>query len=386
MIRAHSALLTVLLLACATGEAPRSEATPKTSATPAAPPRPPPGPSASATTHALSGERAPEPKPPVAIPVLATSGRVQVVDLHVDTPWKVHFKGRPLALPKGQARPEDLGKGGYVGIVFPIYIPDYIHDWQPTIADAHAIYDTIDKLVAEHEVFVDAAKGPPQPAQVAAYVSIEGAGAFAADITQIDRFIARGVRLVGPVHAHDNLLATSATGKKYAYGLSDLGKAFCRRVYDKGALVDVSHMSDKAFADLVPIATAAGAPIVATHSNSRKLRGHKRNLTDEQLKTIAASGGVAGLNFHRSFVRRKSPKVKHLVEHVMHMIDQMGVEHVAIGSDFDGGTPVLKNAGALPELAAALRDAGLSDPEIRKVFAGNALRVLAWQPKRATEP
>lgn len=326
-----------------------------------------------------SASAKPPPKPPVYLPAVAESGPVQVVDLHVDTPWKVHFKDRPLALPRGHATMKDLEKGHYIGIVYPIYIPDYINDWKPTIADADAIFGTIDRLIATHEQLVDAAAGPVADGKIAAFVSIEGAGAFAADINAIDRFIARGVRLVGPVHAHDNLLATSATGKKYAYGLSDLGKAFCRRVYAKGALIDVSHMSDKAFADLVPIAAEARAPIIATHSNSRKLRGHKRNLTDEQLAAIATSGGVAGVNLYRSFVAKGTPKIRHVVAQTMHMIDVMGIDHVAIGSDFDGGTPVLKSAGSMPKLVQALRDKGLSDEELRKLFAGNALRILPWQ-------
>ena len=322
----------------------------------------------------------PPAKPPVYLPTVADDGAVQVVDLHVDTPWKVHFKDRPLALPRGHATLKALEKGHYIGITYPIYIPDYIHKWNPTIADAEAIYDTIDRLIGAHEQLVDASAGPIPEGRIAAFVSIEGAGPFAADISAIDRFIERGVRLIGPVHAHDNLLATSATGKKYEYGLSDLGKAFCKRVYSKGALVDVSHMSDKAFADLVPIATKAGAPIVATHSNARKLRGHKRNLTDQQLSAIAKSGGVAGVNLYRSFVAKGAPDMNDLVAQALHMIDIMGIDHMAIGSDFDGGTPVLESAASMPKFVKALRDAGLSDEDLRKLFAANALRVLAWQP------
>jgi membrane dipeptidase len=258
------------------------------------------------------------------LPSVATDGPYQVVDLHVDTPWKVHFKKRPLSLPEGHATLPMLKKGHYIGIVYPIYIPDYIHDNDPRIADADAIHDTIDKLVAAHDDLSFAAEGKPAGDAVAAYVAIEGAGAFASDIEQIDRFIARGVRLVGPVHAHDNKLATSATGS-LRYGLTDLGKRFCERVYRAGALVDASHMSDRAFADLVPIAKAHGAPIVATHSNARAVVNNRRNLTDEQLRAIAASTGVAGLNFHSSFVTSGRARIKHLVKQVRHMVAVAGV-------------------------------------------------------------
>jgi membrane dipeptidase len=181
--------------------------------------------------------------------------------------------------------------------------------------------------------------------------------------------------------ARDNDLASSATGKKGGYGLTDLGKKLCRRVYEAGALVDVSHMSDDAFADLVPIAAEYDAPIVATHSNARELRGSKRNLTDDQLKIIAETGGVAGLNLHKSFVRGGSPKMKHVVKMVRHMVDVAGVDHVAIGTDYDGGRPVapVSDASELPDLAEALVEDGLKPEDVRKIFGKNALRILYWK-------
>jgi membrane dipeptidase len=319
------------------------------------------------------------PKPTIE---LADEGPFEVIDLHVDTPWRVHFKGRDASLPEGHATPALLAAGHYAAIVYPIYIPDYLHEGHPTIADADAIYDTIDRLIGRHEVLVPAVAPGKERRAVAAdkigvFVAIEGAGAFAEDISQIDRFVARGVRLVGPVHARDNALAGAATGKK-KHGLTDLGKEFCGRVYAAGGLVDVSHMSDRSFADLVPIANKHRAPIVATHSNARAIAKHDRNLTDEQLTIIADSGGVVGLNLHRVFVG--SGKMKTVVDQVMHMVKVAGVDHVAVGSDFDGGNPAssVKDAGAMPKLAAALKKAGLSDRDIRKIFGENARRILYW--------
>ncbi len=341
------------------------------------------GPSSSAAlvaSGALSAAPAPPKLPLVTLP---DEGPFGVIDLHVDTPWKVHFKNRPLSLPEGHATPELLQRGHYAGIVFVIYLPDYIHDGHPTIADADAIFDTVDALVAAHDLFVAAAAGPVPAGKVAVFPSIEGAGAFADDITQIDRFIKRGVRLVGLVHNHDNRLATTATASKGGKGLSELGRAFCERVYAAGALVDVSHLSDAGFADLVPIAERAGAPIVASHSNARALRRHKRNLTDEQLKIIGATGGVAGVNFYRQFIKGGGAKLGDVVAQVKHMVEVAGIDHVAIGSDFDGGTPVaaLKNTGQLQKLAQALLAAGFDDGAVRKIFGENALRMLTWRPK-----
>ncbi|MFP6686579.1 MAG: membrane dipeptidase [Polyangiaceae bacterium] len=319
---------------------------------------------------------------------------IPVVDLHVDTPWKVHFKGRSLDLVEGHATPKTLGAGGYRGIVYPIYLADYLNDGHPRIADADAVLATIRKLVARHDILAWAPgqpgyTGPLSPGTIGVFVAIEGAGAFADDITQIDRFIAAGVRLVGPVHAANNALATSATGKpspnRHAKpaGLTPLGRTFCERVYAAGALIDVSHMSTAAFDDLEPIAKKYRAPIVATHSNAHALAKHPRNLSDRQLRVIAATGGVAGLNVYRPFVSRgKKVSLRDVVAQVRHMVKVAGVEHVAIGSDYDGGTPVraLRDASRWPRLVAALRDKGFSDADLRKIFAENALRVLAWKP------
>lgn len=305
----------------------------------------------------------------------------RAIDMHVDTPWQVKYKDRPVSLPTGDATMEKLKKGNYGGIVYPIYIPDYLHDNNPTIKDADEIFDTIDQIIDAHgDTLHPFMKGPTPAGKITAYVSIEGGGCFADDITQIDRFIARGVVFVGPVHWHDSELATSATGKNKKAGFSKKGKDFAARVYEAGGLMDVSHMSDKSFKDLVPIAEKYEAPLVATHSNARKVTKHARNLSDEQLEAIAKSGGVVGLNFYEKFVSKKSPDIDDLVKHALHMIEVMGIDHVGIGSDFDGGDPAkgLEDTSKVPALAAALRKAGLSAEDVHKIFSENVKRVIRW--------
>jgi len=334
-------------------------------------------------TAAALDETAPTRAPRLTLP---SSGPIRALDLHVDTPWKVHFKGRPKTLPDGPVSAPLLQAGGYAALVYPIYLPDYLHDDHPTIADADAIYATIDALVAEHDALLYERELPPSgelpDGRVVVYVSIEGAGAFADDVSQIERFVRRGVRFVGPVHARDNRLAGSATGKE-RYGLTALGKQLCERVYAAGALVDVSHLSDAGIADLAPIARRFQAPIVATHSNARARHDHPRNLRDDDLRLIGETGGVVGLNLHRGFL--PGQKLSSIVSMVKHLVDVAGVDHVALGTDFDGGTPPreLADASRMPALAAALRGAGMDEASVRKIFATNALRVMAWQPPAA---
>jgi membrane dipeptidase len=148
--------------------------------------------------------------------------------------------------------------------------------------------------------------------------------------------------------------------------------------------MDVSHVSDAAFADIAAIARKHGAPVVATHSNARALAKVPRNLTDEQLRVIAETGGVTGINFHAQFVNgTNEATLADVVKQTLYMVKVAGIDHVAVGSDFDGGikTPEgLDDASTFPALAAALRRKGLSYEDVLKIFSLNALRVLGWRP------
>jgi membrane dipeptidase len=343
-----------------------------------------PMPTASAVVSAAAPTALPpEPSSTAAVPTSAPLGPPRAIDMHCDTPYQVKTKGRSLALDTGHITPDTLRRGQVGGVFFAIYIADTLHDNHPKIADADAIVETVDQIVARHpDILWPATSGPTPDGKVTAFLSIEGAGAFADDVAQIDRFIARGVRLVGPVHLHNNRLATSST-EKHTGGLTSLGKTFCERVYRKGALVDVSHMSDESFKDLVAVAARFQAPIVATHSDARALADHPRNLTDDQLRAIAKSGGVVGVNFYTKYLRIDAEAtLADAVRHAMHMVKVAGVDHVGIGSDFDGATTPkdLADASYLPAFAAGLQDAGLSAADVHKVFSENVKRVLSWKP------
>jgi membrane dipeptidase len=307
-----------------------------------------------------------------------------VVDLHVDIPWQVHFKHRAPSLEEGHATLKALTAGRYIGIVFPIYLPDSAHKDGAHIEDADAIFSTIETIIQTNPTFLPLNAAAAEPGRITTFLAIEGAGAFARDITQIDRFIDRGLRLVSPCHAKNTGLASSATGAKVDFGLTPLGKQFAERVYGKGALLDVSHVSDAAFADIAAIARAHGAPVVATHSNARVLANQPRNLTDDQLRLIGETGGVAGINFHAQFVNgTNQATLADVVKQIEHMVKVAGIDHVAVGSDFDGGIVPpegLEDASTFPALAAELRRRGMSYDDVLRIFSLNALRVLGWRP------
>jgi membrane dipeptidase len=316
---------------------------------------------------------------------------IAVVDLHVDLPWQVHKKGRSPSLDKGNATRSAMTAGHYVGLVFPIYL----WDKRPgraaaTIEDADAIFATVEKIIAEGPSFLPLKATHAEPEKISTFLAIEGAGCFAKDLTAIDRFLDRGLRFVSPCHGANSELASSATGAAVKWGLTPLGKELAERVYQKGALLDVSHVSDRSFDDIAAIARKYGAPVVATHSNARALADVPRNLTDAQLRVIGESGGVAGLNFNTKFIAdREDASIADLVKQAQHMIAVAGVDHVAIGSDYDGDiTPPkgLTEASGLPALAAALKKSGMSHDDVLKVFSLNALRVLGWRPAAGMFP
>jgi membrane dipeptidase len=221
---------------------------------------------------------------------------------------------------------------------------------------------------------------------VRTWLSFEGAGPLAAAPESLSAWVARGVRIVGLVHTEHNALASSS-GDAHAvdYGLTEAGKELVRRAHALGVAVDVSHASDRALNDVLTLAAETHGVVVATHSNARALADHPRNLSDEQLRGIARTGGVVGLNFHAPFVVRGRPAtLADVVRQAKYLVRVAGSEHVAIGADFEGGIrPArgLEDASRFPELSRALLRAGLSETQVRALMSENALRVLCRSGK-----
>jgi membrane dipeptidase len=322
-----------------------------------------------------------------ALPLLAglATGSAQakpafpVVDLHVDLPYQLGYHGKPLRSGTGQASLAALTSGAVSGVVLPLFVPRDVSPTGPRESDLEAQYQRVlGELFGGHGLALpgcNAAEG------VRTWLSFEGAGPLADAPETLQAWVARGVRIVGLVHTEHNALASSSGDKRpFDYGLSEAGRQLVRRAHSLGVAVDVSHASDRAVSEVLSLARETSGVVVATHSNARALCSHPRNLTDEQLRGIAQTGGVVGLNFHAPFVAREKPAtLADVVRHALHMVRVAGVEHVAIGADFEGGIKPargLEDASRLPALANALGDAGLSETAVRRVFSENALRVL----------
>ncbi|MCC6215053.1 MAG: membrane dipeptidase [Polyangiaceae bacterium] len=316
----------------------------------------------------------------VALPTAATEPRFPVVDLHVDLPYQVVHRERGLAEGTGQFRAADLLRAGVVGVVLPLFVPATVAPGGPQAEHYEASLGRMVDLLPKTRPYVPRACGVA-PGEVATFFSFEGAPHLARAPESTAAWVERGVRVVGLVHARDNALASSSGEPEPSErGLTERGREVIERAYAAGAIVDVSHMSDRATADAIALAQRLGRPILATHSNARARAAHPRNLRDEDARGIAATGGVVGVNFHGPFVARGRPaRLADVVGHIRHLVRVAGEDHVAIGSDFEGGIrpPAgLRDATGYPRLARALLAAGMSEELVRKVFAGNALRVL----------
>jgi len=163
-------------------------------------------------------------------------------------------------------------------------------------------------------------------------------------------------------------------------GLTDAGKALVRQLNRRRVLIDLSHLNEQGFWD---VAKLSDAPLVATHSNAHALSQTPRNLTDTQLDAIRDSRGIAGLNFAVGFLRQDGARdagvpIARMVDHIEYMVERMGVDHVGLGSDFDGTTvsAEVRDAAGLPNLVQALADRGYAGDDLRKLLNGNWVRVL----------
>jgi membrane dipeptidase len=298
-------------------------------------------------------------------------------------------------------------RGGFAGGLFAVFVPGpklreppegpsgpYALPLSPQIDPAEA-RETADRLAeglfelerqdalavvrtsAEVEACID--RGT-----IAAVLHFEGAEPIC-DLEDLDRLYARGLRSLGLVWSRANRYAEGVPFRFPASpdtgpGLTEAGRELVRACNSLGVLVDLSHLNLRGFFD---VAGLSEAPLVASHSNAHALCRSTRNLTDEQLDAIAESGGLAGVNFAVGFLREDGQLVPEtplatVVAHVDYLVDRMGIDHVGLGSDFEGAVPpeALGDVTQLPALFDALRSRGYDDEALRKIAHENWVCVL----------
>jgi membrane dipeptidase len=220
---------------------------------------------------------------------------------------------------------------------------------------------------------------------LAPVLHIEGAEAIDANFEILDVLYEAGLRSLGPVWSRSNVFGHGVpflcpSSPDTGPGLTDLGKELIGACNRLGILIDLSHLNERGFWD---VAAISNAPLVATHSNAHALSPHSRNLTDKQLAAIRETGGMVGVNFATSFLRPDGRQdadtpTDLVIEHVEHMLKQVGEDGVGFGSDFDGARiPAgIGSAAGLQNLVEVMRARGFGEPLIEKLCFRNWLRVL----------
>ena len=179
-------------------------------------------------------------------------------------------------------------------------------------------------------------------------------------------------------HNGDNDICDSAVRSKNEHnGLSDFGREVVREMNRVGMLIDLSHACEKTFYDVL---NCSNVPVVCTHSCCRALCDHPRNLTDAQIQALAEKGGVIQITFYKGFLREDGKAtIDDVVAHILHAIEVAGIDHVGIGSDFDGdgGVPGLASAAEMINLTRRLMAAGLNQSQLRKIWGGNFIHIMS---------
>lgn len=312
-----------------------------------------------------------------------------VIDLHVDISYRSLYKHQPFAVGSGQFRAADLLPAGLRGVVLPLYVPQDAEPGGRSRLQLEKSYAHVFRSIVQTPPYslpgCSIRRAGAARRQVATWLAFEGSGPIGPDLSELRRWALRGVRSFGLVHSVPNQLSSSS-GRADQGGLTLQGREFVRQVAMVKGVIDVSHASWTATSEVIALSRELGRPVMATHSNAFTLAPHARNLSDEHIVGIARSGGVIGVNFHRSFLRKSArvdASIDDVVEQILYLRRLGGPTVAAIGSDFEGGiraVPELADASKFQRLFSALRDAGLSRAEVESVFFRNALRVLCPRP------
>ncbi len=269
-------------------------------------------------------------------------------------------------------------------------LQEQVHKYPGNIENAYTAQD-VERIASENKLAV--------------LMSLEGGHAIEDDLENLRRFYELGIRNMILTHNSSHNWADSSTDVPINNGLSEFGREVVGEMNRLGIIVDISHVSDETFWDVLEV---TGAPIIASHSNSRALADHPRNMTDDMIRAMTANNGVVMINFMNPFIdqeqteywkiasgwhwflhpRHPEPPLSLVVDHIDRVVQLAGIDHVGLGSDFDGMPFLpeeLKDVGDFPNITVELVRRGYSDEDIRKILGGNVLRVLADVERVATQ-
>jgi membrane dipeptidase len=345
------------------------------------------------------------------------------MDSHIDTAQRILIDRADITQRStlGHVDIPRLKEGGVNAPFFALWVPTFYHGAE-AVRRTLDLRDAMQRLFDTHPEQIALALNAAdveritKSGRIAAILALEGGHQIDDDLAVLRVYYRLGVRAMTLTHFRNNNWADSSTDKPAHNGLTDFGREVVREMNRLGMLVDVSHVSDKTFFDALAVSTR---PVIVSHSSCRAISDVPRNMTDEMLKALAKNGGVVGINFGEGFLNpkdaeqlkaaisslteeptltgkaldayaadqeKKSMKqvpvaatVEDAADHVDHAVKVAGIDHVGIGSDFDGisGPPKgLEDISKMGALKAALRKRGYSEEDLKKIFGLNTLRVF----------
>ena len=312
--------------------------------------------------------------------------RILTIDSHTDTPMFFEDK-MDLGVKAGNKVNLPLMQEGMIDSAFMVaYIPQGKRDDDSLRAATAFAIDRLEELKRQETLYPEWAGIAYTPDDLirlkrehkkAIFLGVENGYALGKDLANVDRFKEMGVSYITLCHNGANDVCDSAKGDAEWGGLSPFGKDVVRRMNELGMMVDVSHAADSTFYDALELSSV---PIIASHSSCRALCNHPRNLTDDQIRALAAKDGVVQICLYEGFINEdeKNASLSDAIRHILHVVDLVGVDYVGIGSDFDGGGELIgcRAANELINITTRLLAHGFNEEEIAKIWGGNLLRVM----------
>lgn len=300
-----------------------------------------------------------------------------IVDAHCDTLSVLN--GQKLRRNSGHLDLERMRKGGVTVQFFAVFVsPAYKgRELERALEQIDVFYNELEnepgiKPVASASELEKCI----QSNQQAAVLSVEGGEVLGGTVAVLRILHRLGVKCLTLTWNNRNQLADGVGEKGSKGGLTDFGRRVVNEMNRLGMLVDVSHLSERGFWDVLEVSSK---PVIASHSNARALCDHPRNLSDRQIKALAGQGGVMGLTFVPEFVDPDDPCLSRLLDHVDHVVSLAGPDCLGLGSDFDGVDKTisgLDDVARLPALYQGLIDRGYSQEVVEKILGKNFLRVI----------
>jgi len=317
----------------------------------------------------------------------AVHSRILSLDSHCDTPMffgqNIDFQSRDRRILVDLHK---MNEGHLDASIMVAYLPQGERTpaaLQAATAQADSILTQIEQMVAKSPEAVAIARTPDDlyaskaAGRKSIMMGIENGYAIGRDISNVARFRQRGVVYMTLCHNGDNDICDSARGQHEHGGLSSFGREVVQEMNRVGMLVDLSHGGEQSFYDALEVSQV---PIVCSHSSARALCDHPRNLTDDQLRALARKGGVAQVTLYHGFLRPdpEPASILDAIAHLNHMVEVAGIEHVGIGTDFDGdgGVSGCADASELINFTRQLLRNRYSEPDIRLIWGENFLRVM----------